>query len=236
MELVNDPGQHVWKRWRSSPALLAHVATVIEDAVDLTLRGSEFRIEAWISDSRCEGFDVEAFATPEEFKANVTLEALRHFAFLFVNAKDPTLSIELKLGRVKPGARLKVESKDDPARVGSVVRDVSAAIIRGVPAWYITVMFFFSVAAVTVAAAISANYLINTPSKWAQHIVHDTVLRNILSATPGALYVLLFLFARPIVEVADIGQTRLWRMVRIFGPVVAGVIVSAIAKWLLKGA
>lgn len=233
MEQVTDLGQHSWKRWRSSPALFAHVATVIEDAVDLTLHGSEFRIEARISDGRCEGVDVEAFATPEEFKANITLEALRHFTFLLVKAEDPTLSVELRLQRTNPGVRLRVDSKDDPSRVSGVVRDLSAAIIRGVPAWYLSVIFFFSVAAVTVAAAASTKYLIDTPSKWAQYINHNPVLRGTLSAAPGALFTLLFLFARPIVEVAEVGQTRLWRMVRTIGPVIAGVIVSAVAKWLV---
>ena len=236
MEQVSGPEEYTWKRWRSSPALFAHVATVIKDAVDLTLHDSDFRIEARMSDARCAGVDIEKFATPEEFKVNVTLEALRHFTFLLVKAKDNTLQIEFRLQRTVPGARLTVSSEDDdPTRVKRVINDVSAAVIRGVPAKHLSVLFFFSVAAVTIVAAISADYLINIPSKSVQHVLQNPVLRNALLAAPGVLPVLLFFFARPIVEVADAGQTRLWRMVRIIGPIIVGVIIAAIAKWLLGG-
>lgn len=218
--------QAQWSRWRGSPALFVHVARVIKNSVDLALEDSNYQITFYVSG------DVEAFETLEEFKESVTPEALRRFTLVIVRAEDPTLCINLEFRQASPAVGLKVDSKKHPDVADDARKEISVAIKRGASGWFQTVIFVLGAAAVGLVAYASINYLTKVPQ--VQSIFRNSVLRGAFSYVPGVLFTVLLLFARRRAEIAEIGQTRLWRMIRFIGPVVTGVAIAAITKLLFK--
>ncbi len=93
MEPKSEPSSsaHTWSYWQGSPELLTHIARVIEDVANRTLSSPQYLIEIRV------GSDAEVFRTANEFKANVTPEALRRFDWLGVGANNQKFDVQFVL-------------------------------------------------------------------------------------------------------------------------------------------
>src|SRR6266567_4527602 len=105
--------------------------------------------------------------------------------------------------------------------------------IAAPPGKYKIILLFCCGLAFNYVAVFSAYYLVKPRWKWV--VTPGSWERSVLISTVSVIAIFLWGFARPRAEIAAIGQTRLWRTARIVGSVVAGLVVAALAKWLLSG-
>jgi hypothetical protein len=80
------------------------------------------------------------------------------------------------------------------------------------------------------AVVFSAYYLVNSRWKWA--VTPGSWSRATLISVASTAAIFMWMFARPRVEIAGIGQSRLWRTTKVAGSIGAALIVAALAKWL----
>jgi hypothetical protein len=229
---------------------------VIQDTVTDTLGDPEYLIEVGIRG------DTEAFRTPDDFKANVTPEALRYFEWLGIGANNTTLDVQFILRRRQESAAYDLQlgecrghrlngqwrfhnvpaefaveaTTDDPERIKAVFDPVCAAVARGVPSWSRTILVYTLIPVLIGVGFASGLYLIESRWKWIIGVSYLPFIVLIALYVVGSILLRLSDVAIiPDVEIAEPGQSRLWRIMRIAGTVSGGLAVAALAKLFFGG-
>jgi hypothetical protein len=230
-----------WNSWRGSPHLLAHIARVALRYAAEDGRSAHCTIDFEVDE------DHEIFSSPEEFVATVTREALRRFTEVHISVVGKALTINVTLRRSalwyergvgSPAERILVVRGEEEPSVEDALAAMRVAMRRAGPPgkWGPREKgdALASVAGLAVSAGIlSALFLLDVPD-------HVPVLVFYVICVPLGLLTFggTFLgqsWIYPSIEVAASGQTNLSRVVKSVGPLIATLVVGAIAKWLYGG-
>jgi hypothetical protein len=244
------PGTARWHVWRGSPELLAHVARVAERASG----GTETAIRVAVAD------DEEVFSSPSDFVRDVTLDALRHFSSIAIVSRGPRMSVSITLRWTGERPDTKdwdpyagwltwitwsgrdaevIVSADgvDSAKEREALDAVHNAIKRGGTDRFdqrrafligiqIAAVVVFIAAFLVVVFLTTGNILVEAPSELSGMVpvfLGLMSLATVLGVTVGR-------WAYPSLEVAERGETRLWRVARWFGGTAAGLAVAVAIK------
>jgi hypothetical protein len=225
--------QQQWQFWRGSPDLLAHVARAGLLAAGPKGGGqAQCTIDVTVDNAH------EVFDSPADFTANVTRNALRTFTSLSIAVSGDELTgvVTLRWLRPwwKPGTSadaevlLEVRGRRKKA-VERLFDAMAAATARGKPLVASTVAttagFVVGIIAAP-AAVVSALFLLTVSSS-------TSVLAGYAAGFVGAvLGALGGTWVWPSLEVAPVGQTNLWRFVRVSAPILIALVLSGITKLL----
>ena len=235
---VEDPQCVKWTFWRGTPEHVAQIARVAMES----LSGE--------SSATCH-IDVEVPPYRQTFPCSgfadrITPEALRDFRRICIRGRNSSLRIDVlfrrKIGRtrtfpVPPFTDGEVVLLVRPTKGSTgpdrqVMRRMRTAVDRGRVRWG-----GFGDRIAVYACLFAPLLVANFTLLWltASQPVSKTSRYALLAW--GPLYILalflvtyLLLWVRPTVEVAPLGETRLWEVVRRGGPWVAGIIAAGIAK------
>jgi hypothetical protein len=219
---MTDPTSAKWDQWRGTPEHIAQIARVAKDEI-----GGNGVLTCKIAVGRPAYREV--FDSPEAFREGLKPEALGDCKTITVVVSNGRLAararFKLATRKKKAGVILRVAAQEDgDPRLPHVARKVRAAIDRGhVPSSekYILVVIVYA-AYFAVGASLDV-------------LVGDRVsLPTLGSYASGAILLAVGFgvanWLRPAVEVALLRQSRLWRVVKVVGPVVLTVVVGALAK------
>lgn len=217
-----------WGLWRGSPELLAHVARVADRLAGAPADGAERRIDVNVAG------DHELYASPLDFTANVTREALRDFTEILIVSSGPELGVTVRLSwhdrGPTPWDRRRAEvtatvACDDADRRAAVLTALYLALRRGgtdrgweqglVHVAAMVLVGFASLVAGLFVSGFLANVLPWFQAEWLGGLI-----------VPVGL--LLGYWAYPSLEVAAPGESRLARLTRAGG----GVLLSAALAFL----
>jgi len=227
--MADSPGYRTWKAWRGSPEHVAQIARVSAAAVNA--EGSGVRIAVEVPPYS------ETFTSVEAFKKNLSPEAVRDAKRIFIRAEGAVLRADIKF---RMGARkqvaLLIRSANGPGdpEIANVTRKIRPAIERGrVRRGDSTVVgvlvIFIQLAALGFAAwfLVLATKAVDLPD-WA--FIAVLIVWFIVGIAIIVGYAILADWVRPEVEVAELGQTRLWKFAKLAGPWLAGIIAAGVAK------
>jgi hypothetical protein len=225
--------------WRGSPELLAHTVRVAERASGGATRTA---IDVAVQD------DHELFFSPKEFVDNVTVDALRHFKSIEISVQGATMAIwmllEWKGTYARYGSVIVACHGVDSAAEEEAVEGIYNAVKRGGAdhlrrqEWFrIAVQFGFSILAFV--AYLAAGVLLTTgplstikvPSPWGDVLVGVSAFAVGVGAVFGGG--LLGRWAYPSLEVAERGETRLWRSGRWLGGITASLLVAVLLQVMM---
>jgi hypothetical protein len=250
MEIADDVAsahastQARWHIWRGSPELLAHVIRVAERASG----GVDTSIDVAVAD------DHEVFVTAKDFVGFVTLDALRHFSSIAISTSGPRMRISILLQWTPTDedhdAEVTitadgVDADDEHEALAAVHR----AIKRGGTDGERRRTAFLSATRGGMVVAVVVAYLVMVvvaPAYVALIPLFGPALAEIMASLAsgpvstlvmglgGAIAVGVGLaigkWAYPALEVAERGETRLWRVARGFGGVAVTLAVAIFLK------
>lgn len=238
-----------WQIWRGSPDLLAHVVRVAERASG----GTETTIDVAVAE------DHEIFSSAKDFVDGVTVDALRNFSSISITTGGLQMRIVIllrwiprepfgfSLGDVlssawESEAEVAVTAAGvDAAGEREALLAVHNAIKRGGTdgtgrrrAFLLATQF---AGVIGIYAAWTATIdLAPEPFLPGPLMDHDSVL--LIAAgmlTSLVLGLAIGRWAYPALEVADRGETRLWRVARWFGGVAVSLAVGVLLKVAVHG-
>lgn len=219
-------GSIEWVEWRGSPELLARVVDAAEAALREHSRGSPTcSITVAVKDDR------EVFDGSRAFRTDVTPEALRDFKSIQIKVFDALADVHVSFvrsfgqGRVRLDVSTRGGESEDVEPLDAVRGKVRAAIDRGRPGRYDVPVFTGLFVTAAVAAVESLRFLLSIGSS-------AYALATLGIDLMAALLILSVFWVRPNVEVASLGRTRLWRIVKFLGTTLAAIIVAGIVKAL----
>jgi hypothetical protein len=214
-----------WAEWRGSPELLAHVVDAADAALlDHGTESARCSIVVAVKDDR------EIFDSADAFRSRVTHEALHDFSSIEIGVTDELFDVDVSFVRGIGAGQvlLSVSSWADESELVDDVRDrIRAAVDRERPRRYDVPVMTGGFIVAAYFAVVSVESLLGTK---------DSIAREL---TPGvgvvvALLTLSLFWVRPSVEVAPVGQTRLWRIAKFLGTTLVAIIVAGIVKALFR--
>jgi hypothetical protein len=215
----------VWSEWRGSRELVARVADAAEEALHEHGTGAlTCSIVVSVKDDR------EVFDSAQSFRARVTPEALRRFKSIEIKVGDALAEVEVSIvrrfgtGHVLLSVACQTDDPDDREAVDAVRRRVRGALDRGRPGRYQLSIVGSILLLAAWAASLSASYLLSLKNS-----ITFIALALGLGCVAGSFILALF-WVRPEIEVAPLGQTRLWRIMKFLGTTLAAIIVAGIVK------
>ncbi len=223
--------------WRGSPDLLAHVARVAlrYAAAD---GPADCMIDFEVAVAETIPSDHEIFSSPNEFVASVTQEALRRFKVVHISVVGKALAIDVTLRR-DPRPRswssedevILVVRGEEEWSVDDVFVGMNAAMVRaswGAPSW--TQFGIASFGGFAGAGGIASVLIIlNAPYLVTLAVAFGALILS------GFVTGLSMMWIYPSIEVAPSGQTNLARLAKVIGPLIATLVIGAIAKGLYGG-
>jgi hypothetical protein len=226
-----------WRLWRGSPELLAHVVRVALRFATEDSQEAHCMIDFKVAE------DHEIFSSPDEFVTNVTREALRKFKDIHIDVVGKALAINVTLRWRRPWwatgrgedaeVILAVRGEEQPS-VEDAFAGVRTAIKRGgtergVPQSVLIIGVMVVTAIVAAVGTGSALYLLDLPEDVVSWVAFAAwILGAVIGLVWGS-------WMYPSLEVASSGQMNLSRLVKVLGPLIATLIVGAIAKALYGG-
>jgi hypothetical protein len=236
-----DPDD-VWHFWRGSPELLAQIGRAAVRAVGTD--GDPF--PRCTIDVEVRG-DHEVFA-PAEFAKGVTPEALRRFTSILISVEGVAQRPSVAIRRGTLRDRLSIHHGDEivlmmdgtEQQSGQRTLDViRAAIMRGTKVMSAQTLVMVAVVVGTVltgagmvSAALYLTKAIERP--WDLMTAPSGVATGFLVLAVFIAALVLAAWAYPAVEVAPMGQSRIWRIAKIVGAVAIPLILGGITKLLFE--
>ncbi|HEY6571006.1 MAG TPA: hypothetical protein VIZ22_11980 [Candidatus Limnocylindrales bacterium] len=233
----------VWRMWRGSPELLAHAIRVAERVTGAT----ETFVDVTVRN------DHELFASSKEFLDDVTVDALRNFTAIRATVRGREVKVDIRLEWLAGDNNAQVVAtasgpREFPEREAEALTAIHHAIERGgthrertqrlfqwsVQALFLAAFFLISVAAyLLVSISPIPGWLAGTPlAPLASEEGLTTIVTSICVLVSATLAVWFGRRAYPSLEVAEGGETRLWRHGRKLGGfVVASAITIGIAVY-----
>ena len=221
-----------WDYWCGSPELLAHLARVALRAASAAGYTATCTIDVEVAG------DHEIFDGPDAFLAGVTKEALHGFRVIDISVAGADLLVTVRLAwRRRSNAGPPERDADAILTVSSDREEVSAqvfaacrpAVVRGTRYRHVLQSETLIGVAFGLAVAVSvgsALYLLGQPFEGV--LVTGAVIGGV-----GILVGVLWgAWLSPSLEIAAFHQTRLWRTIRIVGPITGALVVSGIGKAL----
>lgn len=218
------PLEHRWRLWRGSAELLHHVARVGIRAIADASGTSNVPIEIAVAVDR----DSETFTALEDFRRDVTPEALRRFSFvhLMIGA-GCDVGIAVTLRREEPGAVLRLYFAQMMS--GDTIVEVQQRLIAAVSRGY---RRRDRVARASSAYVFGAGLLL---ASWllAPSNPEAPLLVGLITVTGfGVVIEFLLRWLLPNAEVAPPGHTRFDRFMRTMATLVLGLIAAGLTKRL----
>lgn len=219
-----------WRAWRGTPELLAQTMRSALRAVSADDETCKIDIEV--------DKDHELFASPDEFVAKVTREALRRFREMSVCASGKKGEFELLFTRDpwwigldgSPEAEVKLVVRGRYlTEVTAAFKAISASLRRGrsLPVAHrkwVVLPISYSVGLSILTAGASALFLLGVSRGTINWII------GVLLAVGLIVGGLWGSWLYPPLEIARHGQTNLSRVVKFGGPLVVGFVLSGLVK------